>query len=131
MSYHLNNCIPMLETDDLTETISFYSDKLGFRCIGMYPSDQHPLWANLKRENVEIMFSTRNTFHHDHPGKEYPVMTGSIYLYPDDVDNVWDQLKDSVPVEYPIETFDYGMREFAIRDCNGYLIQFGKPIEPD
>jgi len=28
-------------------------------------------------------------------------------------------------VVYPIESFDYGMREFAIRDNNGYILQFG------
>jgi uncharacterized glyoxalase superfamily protein PhnB len=131
MSYHLTNCVPMLETNDLSETISFYSKNLGFKCIGMYPSEQHPLWANLKRENVEIMFSIRNTMHRETTEEVNPVMTGSLYLYPDDLDSVWNQVKDNVTVEYPIETFDYGMREFAIRDCNGYLIQIGKPIESD
>jgi uncharacterized glyoxalase superfamily protein PhnB len=54
------------------------------------------------------------------------LLTGSLYFYPDDVDAMWAQLKNSVTVEYPLQTFDYGMREFAIRDCNGYLLQFGQ-----
>lgn len=29
---------------------------------------------------------------------------------------------------YPIEDFHYGMREFAIFDNNGYLLQFGQPV---
>jgi hypothetical protein len=29
---------------------------------------------------------------------------------------------------YGIEDFFYGMREFAIYDNNGYLLQFGQPI---
>ena len=29
---------------------------------------------------------------------------------------------------YPIEDFHYGMREFAIFDNNGYLLQFGQPL---
>jgi hypothetical protein len=33
------------------------------------------------------------------------------------------------PVVYPIEDFSYGMREFAIRDNSGYILQFGKPTE--
>ena len=52
-------------------------------------------------------------------------MTGSLYIYPDNVDEVWELLKDKAIIEYPIENFDYGIREFAIRDCNGYLVQFG------
>jgi hypothetical protein len=27
-----------------------------------------------------------------------------------------------------IETIDYGMREFAIHDNNGYVLQFGQPV---
>ena len=36
--------------------------------------------------------------------------------------------QDQCEVVYPIEDFDYGMREFAIRDNSGYLLQFGQPI---
>ena len=54
-------------------------------------------------------------------------MTDSLYFRPDDVDEAWVALKDAVVVEYPIEDFDYGMREFAVRDCTGYLLQFGHP----
>ena len=36
---------------------------------------------------------------------------------------------DRVRICYPIETFDYGMREFAIYDDNnGYVLQFGRPL---
>jgi hypothetical protein len=31
--------------------------------------------------------------------------------------------------QYPIENFAYQMREFAIRDVNGYIIQFGREID--
>jgi len=36
------------------------------------------------------------------------------------------RLKDKVRVCYPLENFEYGMREFAIYDNNGYLLQFGQ-----
>ena len=32
-------------------------------------------------------------------------------------------------VVYPMETFGYGMREFAVYDNNGYLLQFGQETE--
>ena len=37
-------------------------------------------------------------------------------------------MKDHTEIVYPLEDFDYGMREFAIRDSNGYCLQFGKEI---
>lgn len=30
-----------------------------------------------------------------------------------------------------LEDFDYGMREFAIYDNNGYLLQFGQSLQAD
>lgn len=120
----LTGLIPMLEVDDLRLTIDFYSTQLGFECAASYPDDGDPGWALLKRDDVKIMFTVRNA----HSTVEKPVMTGSLYIHPDNVDEVWEQLKDKVTIEYPIENFDYGMREFAIRDCNGYLLQFGQGI---
>jgi hypothetical protein len=41
---------------------------------------------------------------------------------------MWSRLKDRVKLCYPIETFDYGMREFAIYDNNEYILQFGQSV---
>jgi uncharacterized glyoxalase superfamily protein PhnB len=70
------------------------------------------------------MFASAN----QHEPFERPVFTGSLYIKTDDVDASWERLRDNVKVCYPIENFDYGMREFAIYDNNGYLIQFGQEI---
>ena len=40
----------------------------------------------------------------------------------------WQRVRERARVCYPLEDFDYGMREFAIYDNNGYLLQFGEPI---
>jgi len=45
------------------------------------------------------------------------------------VDAWWEYLKDKGTIVYPIENFDYGMREFAIRDNNGYILQVGSEVE--
>jgi len=36
---------------------------------------------------------------------------------------LWKRLKDRCKIEYPIEDFEYGVREFAIRDNSGYLLE--------
>lgn len=64
-----------------------------------------------------------------HEGDEAAPFTGSLYLRCDDVDAWWDRLRDIAPVCYPIKNFDYGMREFAVRDPNGFLLQFGQPTD--
>ena len=118
---------PMLETDNLKQTIDFYCGLLGFTCQNCFPDIENPVWASLENNGVELMFSVRNA----HSIVEKATMTGSLYFNPQNVDEVWNQLRDKVAIEYPIENFDYGMREFAIRDCNGYLLQFGQVISEE
>ena len=52
-----------------------------------------------------------------------PVLTVESIEAADQVNALWDRLKDRCKIEYPIEDFEYGMREFAIRDNSGYLLQ--------
>jgi len=106
----------MLRTTDLKGSIEFYTTVLGFECEGS--SDE---WASVRRDNVAIMFALPS----EHEPFDGPFFTGSLYINPDDVDAMWDRVKDKARVCYPIDNFEYGMREFAIYDNNGYLLQFG------
>lgn len=47
------------------------------------------------------------------------------------MDTLWAKLQDKATILYPIEDFEYGMREFAILDNNGYTLQFGKEIKEE
>jgi uncharacterized glyoxalase superfamily protein PhnB len=116
----LNRVVPMLWVENIEQTVAFYRDVLGFDCAGQLEG-----WACLANHEVELMISLPN----QHEPFEKLGFTGSLYFQPDDVDLLWDDLKGKVPVVYPIENFTYGMREFAIRDNSGYILQFGKPIE--
>jgi uncharacterized glyoxalase superfamily protein PhnB len=50
-----------------------------------------------------------------------------LYVYSNDVDDLYGRLKEQVEVvESPHDTF-YGMREFIIRDLNRFWITFGQP----
>jgi uncharacterized glyoxalase superfamily protein PhnB len=75
-------------------------------------------------DNAEFIISKPN----DHIPFDKPTFTGSFYINTDNVDNIWDLIKEKVKICYPIENFEYGMREFAVYDNNGYLLQFGQEI---
>lgn len=115
----LSGLSPTLWTDDLSRSVTFYTKVLGFRC-----SAQMEGWAALERDGVEIMLSAPN----QHEPYNGPRFSGSFYFRCDDVDGWWETLKDKATVVYPIENFDYGMREFAIRDNSGYILQFGAEV---
>lgn len=113
---------PMLWTEDLPATIDFYRDVLGFVCRGR--NDDWG-WAALAIDEVSLMFAAPNK----HTQYDKIGFTGSFYFTIDDVDAMWVKVKDKAIVCYGIENFEYGMREFAVYDNNGYLLQFGQPIE--
>ena len=82
--------------------------------LGLVQSISRQIYIDVLRQN-------------EHEGDVRPAFTGSLYFRVRDVDSLWSLLKDEARVCYPIENFAYGMREFAVYDNNGYLLQFGEP----
>lgn len=115
---------PMLWTEDFPGTIEFYTEKLGFECVARM--DEYP-WASLRHGDAAIMFAGPNA----HEPYDKIGLTGSLYFNVEDADAAWEQLKDKARVCYDIETFPWGMREFALYDNNGYILQFGQEVESE
>ena len=118
----LESLIPVLWTRQLEETIQFYTNELDF---AVQAGNETWKWARLSRDGVEIMLSAPN----EHIAFNKPQFTGSLYFTTNDVDNWWKRVNARIPVCYPLETFEWGMREFAIFDNNGYILQFGQSVE--
>lgn len=112
----------MLWTKHLNLTVGFYTQVLKFTCHDL---NEEAGWASLSRDNAHIMLAVPK----HHPEFKEAHFTGTVYIYTDDVDKLWTELKDKVEVVYPIDNFEYGMREFAIYDNNRYTIQFGQEID--
>ncbi|KQT18431.1 glyoxalase [Chryseobacterium sp. Leaf404] len=116
-----NNLKPILWTDHLAESISFYTEILGFI---LNEKNAEWKWASLQKDNVVLMISEKN----DHSKFNNIGFSGSFYFNVDDVEGLWLDLKEKADVCYEIETFEWGMREFAVYDNNGYILQFGENI---
>lgn len=112
---------PMMYTKELKSTIEFYTSVLDFNCNGQDLSNG---WASLEKDSIQLMVA----FPNDHFPFSQPQFTGSFYFHVDDATSIWNQVKDRANICYPIEDFDYGMREFAIYDNNGYMLQFGESL---
>ena len=113
----------MMRTEDVRGTVRFYTEVLGFQCNQSLEEDGELAWASLERDGVGIMVAVPN-HHEPFLGSMF---SGSLFLNVDDVNAMWEQVKDRAHVCYPLEDFEYGTREFAIYDNNGYLLQFGQP----
>ena len=120
----LTDLRPMLWTEDLDGTIGFYTGTLGFKVDEV---NHQWGWASLSRDSASFMLARPNI----HTPYDKIGFTGSFYFNTDDVDGLWEKLNATANICYPIENFAYGMREFAIYDNNGYLLQFGQEIAED
>jgi uncharacterized glyoxalase superfamily protein PhnB len=114
----MNALVPMLQTNDMMGTRSWYEQVLGFRCVAA----QGDGWCRLERDDIAIMFMRI-----DHLGP--PHATATQYIYVDDVDALWNSIRQRCTAEWGPEEMPYGLREFAVRDPNGYLLSFGQPAE--
>jgi catechol 2,3-dioxygenase-like lactoylglutathione lyase family enzyme len=121
---------PILWTKDLKETISFYESVLGFKANSNFPN-----FVSLTREHVELMFVLPEDEPEDckdpNDKEEFfpkPVLTGSIFIVTDQVDKLWESVKDKATVKTSIDNRAYLMRDFSILDNNGYELVFGQDI---
>lgn len=112
---------PMLESHDLEATIRFYTEILEFTCDAF---ETEWGWASLSRDQIRIMFAKPNP----HRNLPQAIMSGSLYFNTDQVDYWWKKLSTRCSVCYELEEFDYGMKEFAVYDNNGYVLQFGQEV---
>lgn len=117
-----NTLHPILWTEQFDESIRFYTNVLGF---SLKEKNDGWQWALLEKDHIRIMLSKPNA----HEKFRKIGFTGSFYFNVNNVVRLWEDLKDKVKVCYEIETFEWGMKEFAIYDNNGYLLQFGQPVD--
>jgi len=68
---------PMLETDDVAGTLKFYTELLGFKCVGVHPDAKNPIWACVRDGEAGVMFTTRNEIRREFNECAKPTMTGS------------------------------------------------------
>lgn len=121
---------PILWTKNLAETIRFYEDVLGFTGKSHFPN-----FVTLTKGNVEIMFivpqgEPEECKNLDNPVEFFPkpILTGSIFIVTNHVDELWESVKDKAVVKDSIDNREYLMRDFSILDNNGYELVFAQEI---
>lgn len=127
MSARLTNLRPMLSVTDLPRTIRFYVEKLGFTCCGLFGNP--PVWCDLERDGVGIMFNAppRSEVERDVPlkSKDYQV----FYFNSDDLPALHAELKSRGVDVTDMRVTVYQMKEFEVRDPDGYWLWFGQSTD--
>jgi uncharacterized glyoxalase superfamily protein PhnB len=122
---------PNLMVEDVSATVEWYERTLDAERIGEMPEDGDDLvWAQIEMGDVWIMFQQRESLEEELPSIAGTEIGGSFTMYidVDDIDSLATSLEDVSHV-LEMRTTDYGRREFAIEDPNGYVLWFGEKAE--
>jgi uncharacterized glyoxalase superfamily protein PhnB len=115
--------VPMIHVADVSATVNWYISIIGFKVVRQNEEDGNIDWARLLDGNSELMLNAG--------GKASPEPRREVDLYitTNDVEELYRRLKDRVQEVEALHDAFYGMREFIIRDINGFWITFGQSIQ--
>jgi hypothetical protein len=117
----LRKVVPMIHVPDVRTTVDWYQG-IGFKPVATYGDEtgENFSFAIMSFGETEVMFNT------DGETSDKRRREVDLYVYTDNVDELYENLKDHVDiVEKPHDTF-YGMHELIIRDLNRFWITFGQ-----
>jgi uncharacterized glyoxalase superfamily protein PhnB len=118
-----------LIVDDVNATINWYQDVLScFEVVVTDPDKGKLDWALMSCEDVDIMFQSRDSIAKSFGEFLNKEDSGSIVIYieMEYLKGFRKMIKNKVEVIKDIHTTPYGIQEFAIRDCNGFILVFAE-----
>jgi uncharacterized glyoxalase superfamily protein PhnB len=128
-----NRLTPNLMVENVSETLAWYERVFDATELGrMPPETEQPEWAQLEFGDVWLMLQERDSLEADVPGLAGAEMGGSLTLYIDvnDAEGLFERVSGTdAPVAQELRETEYGRREFAIEDPNGYVLAFGEKLD--
>ncbi|MBX3389651.1 MAG: hypothetical protein KF691_09385 [Phycisphaeraceae bacterium] len=118
---------PMLAVVDLPGAVRFYIEKLGFNCSSMHGNP--PVWAEVERDGTAVMLNAPPA---DSVRRDVPRKSKDYQVFYFDVRNA-----EALREEFLAKGVDagemrvaiYGMKEFEVRDPEGYWLWFAEPTD--
>ena len=116
----LSHHATILPVNEIEPSLRFYVDLLGFTCT--FTWEDPVSYAVLKRDGVSIHLSLQ----------DQPVQVAestSCYVFCHDVEALSEEFKaKGIAFHEPLNTTDYRMKEFAVKDPEGHKVCFGQEL---
>src|SRR3989339_432942 len=124
----LTSLTPNLMVENVNETIAYYEKVLGFQKIMSEPETGPLAWAMMRRDEVTIMFQSRESIIEEYPHfKDQKVgSTSNFYIEVTNIEDFFKSIEAKAKVVQPMHVTFYGKKEFAIKDNSGYLFTFAE-----
>ena len=115
----LQKLIPALPVENVNLTVDFYCNKLGFSHPWFY-GDPAATDGGCRRDDVHIMFCL--------DAEKAKLFKGfSLLVFVHKIESLFDEMANKeITISTSLKKYEHGMQEFAIEDCNGYIIRFAE-----
>ena len=138
----LKKITPNLSVKNVTETIKFYKNILDFKVRMVVLERNHTVedffteteeytYAMVYKDELQMMFLNESTFHDNIPILKPLQIGGTVifYIAIEKIDEFYKELQEkNIEVVKELTTTWYGIREFYIKDCNGYILAFTEEV---
>lgn len=128
MKSKLESLSPNLIVDSVNASVDFYTKHLGFRLAASVPETGEYGWAMVERDGVTVMFQTLKSLQEDMPSLKFDKKgsIGTFFIKMKGIEELYEQLKSEVEITLGWRVTFYGMKEFGIKDPDGYHLVFAE-----
>jgi catechol 2,3-dioxygenase-like lactoylglutathione lyase family enzyme len=118
----------VLLVDDVSRSLDYYRDRLGFEVQQYDANPEHYGYA--RRDACAVHFACFEDARPRPNSETVPPDMFDVYVYVDDVDALHDEFveRGADLLHGPVEQ-GYGLREIRVRDPDGYVLAFGKLLD--
>ncbi len=125
---NLSFIMPCFIVMDLSDSIAFYVDKLGFEILYSGPGDS-PYWAIVGRDSISIMLKAVAPEIRPIPNpSRHEWAPSDAYISTADPDAIFEEYKSKGLIfRKSLQDNSDDIRGFEVEDADGYVLFFGRP----
>lgn len=125
---HLKRLTPVLVVESVEPCLPFWTERLGFTAENEVPGPGGKLvFASARKDEIEVMYQTRESVIADQPGiaKELDGRSIVLFITVENLDVVERALAGAPVVKARHKTF-YGSTEIYVREPGGHVVGFAQ-----
>ena len=118
-------CAPHLPVKNLSETLDYYRDVLGFQEEWKFGAKD----GGARRDELRVLFEENPAFATTINNDSHRL---SLLWFVEDIDSVYKDFQSrKIVISDPLKLHPYGLREFSFIDINGYYIRVAEHSEKE
>ncbi|MEI9919195.1 MAG: VOC family protein [Bacteroidota bacterium] len=124
----LESLSPNLIADSVNASVDFYTKNLGFTLAASVPETGTYDWAMIQRDGVTLMFQSLKSLQEDMPSLKLDKKgsLGTFFIKMNGIEELYNSVKGKLDIALEWRVTFYGMKEFGIKDPDGYYMVFAE-----